>query len=133
MRYYRYSRLCVTCQNNHVLLQMQQTTCHMSKQSCATPDAADYVSHVQTIMRYYRCSRPRVTCPNNHVLLQMQQTMCHMSKQSCATPDAADHVSHVQTIMAAPICGQFGVGSAQILISESQQLHALCGATYCSI
>ena len=45
-----------------------------------------------------------------------------------ATVNAAKFVSCVKTIMAAPISNQFRVGSVQVLVSESQQLHALPAA-----
>ena len=49
----------------------------------------------------------------------------HIHFLTCITVDAADDVSSVKTAMAAPISGQFRVGSTQVLISESQQLHTL--------
>ena len=42
-------------------------------------------------------------------------------------------VCHVRTIMAVSISDQFGVGSMQVLIPKSQQLHAFSAAVYCSI
>ena len=83
---------------------------------------------------YFKCSN----CFLSIAVLNMHSAVClHLhcmhslltsASYKSAMTSAAENVLCVKTIMAAPISNQFRVGSVQVLVSESQQLHALPAA-----